>query len=250
MRLTPVLVMLLLPAAGCSTMRSILATDSGRESGKPISNPFSDFQANSQKAPGESMIFRTKRGNGSLEVEIPRANQDMSDFVIPISPAMRAMDRGPASESEASRAATEKNSDTTYEKHDAGVSDHEITQSFPHGSDENEAKRRDLEEELGLIRTEEAAPERQKSYLASVDKVKQLYHSGRYEAALLETDEMIREYPTNPRLYEMRGTLFERVGHLDLALKAWKQALRFNPDNEPLKRFIDRKEHKRSLASP
>jgi hypothetical protein len=234
--------------AGCGTLNSILVPNAGKSESKPISNPFNDFQRGPASSGGDSMIFRTKKAGSSVEVEIPSSNQNLSDFVIPISNLPTASNRSPASAPEVPP--TDQPTEKPFDFREAGLADREIVQSFPKGSEANNGLRQEIEQQLGLMRSEDATPEKQKSYLAAVDQIKQLYRNGRYEAALLITDDMIREYPTSPRLYEMRGTLFERVGQIDLALKAWKQALRFNPGNEPLRRFIARKEQKRSLASP
>lgn len=241
-----------LMATGCGTVRSIVHPETNTTDSRPIANPFNEYHPGSIKDPADTMILRTKKDGNSIEVEIPRSNQDMSDFVIPISPTFSSAthgDRSPASEQESGQG-NARASETPFAGRDAGPSDREITHSFSKGSTENESQRQEIEQELGLVRTEEATREKQKSYLASLDQIKQFYRSGRYEAALLITDDMIREYPTSPKLYEMRGTLFERVGQPELAIKAWKQALRFKPDNEPLRRFIERKERKRSVASP
>lgn len=233
-------------ATGCGTVRSFLAADSENGPSKPIGNPFAGYHPD-VNGPRESMIFRTKKGDGAVEVEIPRS-QSMSEFVIPIASNVNH-GRSPASESPAA-APAEPALDSAYGEREPGLSDREITRTFPQGMAEDDARRREIEAELGLVRSEDMTPEKQKSYLAAIDHVKQLYRNGRFEAAILEVDDLVREYPTNPKLYQMRGTLLDRLGQQELALKSWKQALRFDPKNESLRRFIDRKEQKRSLASP
>ena len=124
--------------------------------------------------------------------------------------------------------------------------------SFPRGKPEDEWKRQEIEKNLGLAQGEVPVPESEGSYLAALDHVKQLYSLGRYEAALLEIDPMIKQYPTNPKLYEMRGTILNQLGYADLAIKSWNQALEFNPANESLRKHIERKKYlqSRRLASP
>jgi predicted RNA polymerase sigma factor len=39
----------------------------------------------------------------------------------------------------------------------------------------------------------------------------------------------------------MRGTLLDRLGYAELALKAWQEALELRPENATLRRFIERK---------
>ena len=98
--------------------------------------------------------------------------------------------------------------------------------------------------------SEDSVPASDESYLGALDQVKHLYHAGRFEAGLVEIDGLIRQYPTAPRLHQMRGTLLDRLGQSELALKSWNQALRLDPKNASLRKFIERREQKRSLASP
>ena len=63
-------------------------------------------------------------------------------------------------------------------------------------------------------------------------------------------DDVLKLYQTDPKLYEMRGTLLDRLGKADLAFKSWNQALRFDPANQVLRRFVERKQAGRALASP
>lgn len=244
---TTIAMLLLAGASGCASVRSILATDTSETDRKPISNPFAGFSAGSERP--DTMIFRAKKGDGAVEVEVPRSGQNISEFVIPISPDMRIVrdgGRSPAS----SGTPTEPAQDAPgYPQMAPTLTDREITRTFPQGLPEDENKRREIEQELGLMRTDES-PEKESSYLAALDHVKQLYRGARYEAALIQVDQLLREYPTNPKLYQMRGTLLDRIGQHDLAIQSWKQALRFDQKNESLRRFVERKEQKRSLASP
>lgn len=238
-------------ATGCGTMRSVMGTDMERDRAKPISNPFAFYNPETQKSSGDTMVLRSKHGDGAVEVEIPNSGQNVSDFVIPITSETKNKYRAPASLAEEAPAAqADMTQDDSYVTREPSLSDREITRTFPQNRVEDEAHRREIEQDLGLVRAEDMTPEKQKSYLAALDHVKRLYRKGRYEAALLEVDGLVREYPTNPKLYEMRGTLLDRVGQPELALKAWKQALRFDAKNESLRRFVERKEQKRSLASP
>ena len=217
---------------------------------RPISNPFVGY--NNREDRPDTLILRNKRGSSVVEVEVPRSGEGVSEFVIPISPSTKfSGGRAPASDG----SDLYSNDPTTPDAVAGGparnqtpsVSDREITRTFPQGLMEDDPRRRDIEEDLGLVRSADDI-ERNRSYLAGVDFIKRLYRAGRYEAALLETDSMLKAYPTNPKLYEMRGTLLDRIGQSDLAIAAWKQALRFSPKNESLKRFIERKEQKRGLA--
>lgn len=249
-RVSSVAVFLAVVNLGCGAFRSIFALNAKQEPSKPIRNPFGEFS--SANEPNETIIFRTKKGDNAVEVELPKATQEHTDFVFPVSPMMGKGANGFNNRSPAAETATSGDAlmDERYKDQTPGLSDREITKGFPQGMAEDGAKRQDIEHELGLVPPEDSAPIRNKSYLAATDHVKQLYKYGRYEAALIEIDELLREYPTDPRLHQMRGTLLERLGQHELALKSWNQALRFNPGNESLKRFIERKTQKRSLASP
>lgn len=233
----------LIAFSGCSTLKSIFVAGNNQQR-KPIANPFPGYYAAEDK--GDTMVFRTKKGDGAVEVEVPRSGQNVSEFVIPISPDMQKPSRSPASEG-SSASFQEPAAESALPDREPSLSDREITRNFPRGPVEDEGQRREIEEELGLLPADES-PERAKSYLASIDHVKQLYRSSRYEAALLKVDDLLRQYPTNPKLYQMRGTLLERLGQNSLALSAWKQALRLDPGNQSLQRFIERREKKRSTA--
>jgi tetratricopeptide (TPR) repeat protein len=206
-----------------------------RERQNPISNPFYEYHGGVNGDSGQNIILRTKKGDRSVEVELPGDAQSMSDFVLPVSPAFKDAARAPAAEEGAI--------DDTYKGHAATLSDREITSNFPHGSAEDDARRQDIEKGLNLLPSDDTnSTEGSPSYLANTDRIKQLYKSSRYEAALLEIDGMLHQYQTDPKLYEMRGTLLDRLGRRELALKSWNQALRLNPKNQTLKKFIERKE--------
>lgn len=241
-------------------MKTILATQSGQtDADKPIHNPFGDFYTNNKELQ-PPMILRSKRGDESVEIEMPKYSQDNTDFVIPMGPlstgshagrglaslSAPSLDPGMGAPAESAPPSV----DDSFKDRKATPADHEIVSTFPQGLPEDDGKRRDIEQSLGLVPTNDPTPDHDKSYLAEIDGVKQLYRGGRYEAALIATEDLIRQYPTNAKLYEMRGTLLDRLGQTDLALKSWKQALRFDPRDQTLKRFVDRKERNRSLASP
>lgn len=197
-----------------------------------IENPFGDFHLDTE-AQKQNIVLRTKKGDRAVEVEFPGGHRTLTEFVVPMSPEF-AMDgaRAPASQN---------GIDNTYVETKPTVADREITEGFPQGSPDQEWKRREIESELGLMKSEDNAPRGDASYLASIDKIKQLYKTGRFEGGLIEVDQLIRLYPTDPKLHEMRGTMLDRLGYIDLAIKSWQQALEFNPNNLSLKKFIERK---------
>jgi len=240
--------------SGCSTFKSVLGSDTSSEEPAPIENP---FQASSTNGDGDSespgnigapyastansrnMVLRTRRGNRAVEVELPESSDSLSELAIPVNPLL-------PTETENYATAPLEN-DLSDRRPSA--SDREIISTLPEAPSDVTSQRQNIEEQLRLIPSQDK-PAHDRSYLAAMDKVKTLYRHGRFEAALLETDELLRDYPTDPRVYEMRGTLFDRIRRPELALKNWRQALRLEPQNESLRRFIEKKEASRGLASP
>lgn len=205
-----------------------------QEPSKPIEDPFGNFYE-AAKHRNENVILRTKKGDRSIEVEMPsRGEEQLADLVVPMSPqfADTGSGRGPASTGDG------YGLDAKYQEQRPGLTDREIAQSMPQGSPEMAGKRSEIEEGLGLVGADDSAPENDKSYLAAIDYIKQLYKSRRYEAALIEIDRMLPRYPTDAKLYEMRGTLLAKLGYEDLAMKSWEQALSLNPRNKSLAKFL------------
>jgi hypothetical protein len=237
-------------AVGCSTIKKIFDTSSNSEGpSRPIANPFgaemSAAQNPSDPRFGGNMILRTRKGDRSIEVELPSKDQGMTDFVIPVSPHFQTDGgKSPASGS------ADGMIDERYRERGLSYTDREIISNMPQGLPEDADKRREIEQSLGLMASDDTTPDAaaSTSYLANIDRIKQLYRLGRYEAALLEIDEMLRVYHTDPKLYAMRGTCLDRLGKTELAMKSWNQSLRFDPSNQSLRRFIERRQQKRSLA--
>lgn len=242
------IVILLFPS--CATTQSLLAISPTKETNQPIHNPFGDYYAPKSADSGEAMIFRSKKGDRSVEVQLPASTQQMSDLVIPISPAFKDEVKGRSPASSGAGYSMESGIDENYKQRGPTLSDREITQNLPQGLAQDESKRREIEQGLNLSPAPDNSPDHDKSYLAALDHIKQLYRSSRFEAALIEMDDLVRFYQTDSKLYEMRGTLLDRLGKPDLALKSWNQALRFDPSNQKLRRFVERKQNYRSLASP
>ena len=227
--------------SGCASLRQGLGLETF-EKIKPISNPFGGYRSNG-KGDSTPLILRSKKGDRSVEVEVPGNSSELSEFVLPMGNAFKdSAGRDPASAGVFSNEGNNSNTDETYKTRTASPTDREITGSFSHGSPEDEGKKREIEQSLNLIPSEDnSSTEGTPSYLAAIDHVKQLYRTNRFEAALIETDDMLKLYQTDPRLYEMRGTLLDRLGRREFALKSWSQALKLNPKNAALKKFIDRK---------
>ena len=72
---------------------------------------------------------------------------------------------------------------------------------------------------------------RSKSYLATLAKLGEMYSSHRYELALIEVVDLEQQYPKDPRLLAMKGSLYQKLGKAALAREAWKKALEIDPSD-------------------
>ena len=224
---------------------SACATDKGAaDPSQMIENPFGGYGMNGMTDHSQDITLRSKKGDRSVEVSLPE--DDNSELQVPMNQKF-ASDRSPASVG--GQSTGPDGVDYQYSQQKSTVADHEIASTFNQGQDPvADAKKREIESQLGLQPSDEM-PNMDESYLAKVDVIKQLFRSGRFEAALIETDHMLKDYPTSPRLYEMRGTLLDRMGYGDLALKSWKQALEFEPNRLSLKKIVEKREQQRGIAS-
>lgn len=223
---------LALPA--CSTMETVFATGKKKDNA-PIANPFLgyDGQALDGGAGAQGTVFRTRRGDQSFEVTFPEQGGKLDEVSMPTR-ALAADDVVPA--------------DDPYRNRKPAMADREIAETFPKAAGETDADRGDIERTLGMMPSSDETPRGDRSYLAGIDRVKRLYREARFEAALLEVEDLLVDFPTSPKLYEMRGTLLDRMGKRDLAMRSWEQALRLEPKNVALKRYIERKRVTRGLA--
>jgi hypothetical protein len=69
----------------------------------------------------------------------------------------------------------------------------------------------------------------QKSYLATLAKVREMYSSRRYEMALVEVVDLESAHPGDARLFAMKGSLYLKLGKKDLARASWEKALSLDP---------------------
>lgn len=238
---------------GCASLKSALAIRPEAEAAGPILNPFTDYYYMSEQSK-DNIVLRTKKGDRAIEVEIPGRAAQITDLVIPMSPNFGS-DTGGRSPASLDGYEGYDGAETSgglptpeFKERAPSISDREIAATFSGLSGEEDLQRREIEKSLGLVPAADPSPASDYSYLAAIDHVKRLYRAARYEAALLATDELLREYPTDPQLYEMRGTLFDRIGKPDLALRSWNQALRLEPTNVTLRRFVERKQQIRRFA--
>ncbi len=206
-----------------------------QDNSQMIENPFSDYAAKNNNRSND-ITLRSKKGDRSVEISMPEDQN--SELQVP-------MNQKYASDATPTGAQVGPDGvDYQYIQHKPTVADREIASTFNNGSDPAaDARKHEIESQLGLQPSDEM-PNMDESYLAKVDVIKQLFRNGRFEAALIETDHLIKEYPTSGRLFEMRGTLLDRMGYPDLAVKSWKQALEFEPHRLTLKKLVDRREGK------
>ncbi len=218
-------------------MKSVFGGGSSSEDveyGKPIADPFGDYRGSPGEA-GQAVTLRSKQGDRTLEVEIPASGHELGQVQFPMLTQSGSGSRGIASIGGTSPLAARD------PKGGPSFSDREIVKAFPTLGAEEDEKRRQIEGDLGLKAADSDESDSDRSYLASIAIVKDYFRENRFEQALLETDALLRVYPSDPRIYEMRGTLFERLGYGDLAIKSWEQAIHLNPGNLSLQRYLERK---------
>jgi hypothetical protein len=230
-------------ASGCVSAPGSKAAQNAMEQ-SPIENPFGAFAKTAVRDTNSNITYRSKHGDQSVEVEVPQ--DEDSEFTMP----MNSKFSGHPKNQEMIVGETAENGvDYQYQKQKPTIADREIASTFNSADDgKNDAKKSEIEQSLGLQPSDEPL-NMDESYLAKLDVVKQLFHGGRFEAALIEIDRLVKLYPTNGRLYEMRGTCLDRLGYPDLALKSWKQAYEFEPRKLALKKIIDKREAQRNVAS-
>ncbi|MFN7685060.1 MAG: hypothetical protein ACK5QT_06575 [Oligoflexia bacterium] len=211
--------------SACSSLKGLLAVEEEGERSKLIANPFGSLYPQPTYDASAPVVVRSKKGDRALEVEIPAADSAVSEWVVPISPQARATPEVR----------------TDYANRKPSAADREIQREMPQPDAQEVAMRQDLETEMGLQAVDEDLAQGDRSYLGALDRIKSLFRERRFEAALLETEELLKEHPADPKLHAMRGTLLDRLGYLDLARQSWSQSLKLDPSNESLRRFLDRK---------
>jgi tetratricopeptide (TPR) repeat protein len=232
--------------SGCSTTH----TDNNLpDANAPIENPFGtganamwngNGKSNDDQG-SQNITLRTRRGDQSVEVELPQKYDD--NLVVPMGQLYSK------SAPTVGGAVDNNGIDYQYKDHKATTADREIASTFgANNNPEQENEKREIESQLGLQQSDEL-PNMDQSYLSKMDVVKQLFKAARYEACLLEIDQLVKTYPTNSRLYEMRGTVLDRLGYQTLAINSWKQALELDPGNLSLKKVIEKREQQRNVAS-
>jgi tetratricopeptide (TPR) repeat protein len=211
----------------CSSLKGALAIQAQADP-RPIANPFDPIKTK-EEGERKKWVIRSKRPDASLEIEVPDGDRNLAGVSFPLEARERQASQEPL------------HRDVEPER---TISDREITSRFPSPLLGKESRILEIEQALGVKPTDDQLfNEKESSYLASLDKIKTLFRDKRYEMALMETDVLIQHYPTDTRAHTMRGTLLHLLGEDKLALGAWEQALKMDPKNRRLKRFLERKRH-------
>jgi hypothetical protein len=82
-----------------------------------------------------------------------------------------------------------------------------------------------------LAGTEDKPAPSRMSYVRGLDDVKRLYRAGRYEAAAEYLKDLDTDYPNDPKVMAMLGTVYLKIGQEDLARQYWERVLQVDPGN-------------------
>ena len=75
------------------------------------------------------------------------------------------------------------------------------------------------------------APTR-RSYFLGIEEVQKLYHAGRYEMAVVFLKDLDEDYPEDPKIMAMMGTLYLKLNQEELAREYWERVLQIDPTNQ------------------
>lgn len=75
------------------------------------------------------------------------------------------------------------------------------------------------------------APTR-RSYFLGIEEVQKLYRAGRYEMAIVFLKELDEDYPEDPKIMAMMGTLYLKLNQEELAREYWERVLQVDPANQ------------------
>ena len=73
-------------------------------------------------------------------------------------------------------------------------------------------------------------------------RAREAYQRDDYDSAITAISEAIDVNPFSPQAYEMLGSIYYRLGWNGMALENWQRALRLEPDNDMLRKYIARLE--------
>lgn len=77
--------------------------------------------------------------------------------------------------------------------------------------------------------TEDRPAPTRRSYFLGIENVKKLYRAKRYEMAIIYLKELDQDYPEDPKILSMMGTLYLKLGQPDLAREYWERVLQIDP---------------------
>jgi tetratricopeptide (TPR) repeat protein len=111
------------------------------------------------------------------------------------------------------------------------LEDHRAKKSGPEG-DTSEATQADRAIETGKLQAGPASSGAPTiSYLRGIQEVEDLYQKQQFNEALIRIQPLIEQYPTQPKLFAMQGTLYRRIGERRLAQQAYKRAHELDKDD-------------------
>jgi tetratricopeptide (TPR) repeat protein len=100
---------------------------------------------------------------------------------------------------------------------------HSVLEAFP----QNQQAKRGLKVlQIGQVNKKNPSGPPQ----AQIDAVISLYSQNQMQEALRTTETLIKDYPNTPLPYNISGACHKALGHLDVAVKSYKQALAIKPD--------------------
>jgi tetratricopeptide (TPR) repeat protein len=71
-------------------------------------------------------------------------------------------------------------------------------------------------------------------------KARTSYQQEDFDSAITAISDAIEVNPFSPQAYEMLGSIYYRLGWNGMAVENWQHALKLDPSNETLKKYISR----------
>ena len=71
-------------------------------------------------------------------------------------------------------------------------------------------------------------------------KARTSYQQEDFDSAITAISDAIEVNPYSPQAYEMLGSIYYRLGWNGMAAENWQHALKLDPSNETLKKYISR----------
>lgn len=184
----------------------------------------------------ERFIVRSRVGDTEYVVEIPHAAEDY-DIEVPLS-ALESQARGGGGDRPSglgSPVATDK----------------ELMESLPDITKKDPTKSAFIDKAFGMGKS--MGPVESPSLILGLSKISNYYKRKEYEAALIEINNLIPDYPNIPRLYKMKGSILIKIQDFALAEKAWQKALDLDPRDATVRMGLinlQKKKEKRFQDAP